>query len=65
MWRMLAAQAMNFSLTRLSETQAPGADYERLTSPFSRSECVNLSVAMSTINNCNPLAVGFRKLPQA
>ncbi|MGC5702128.1 carboxymuconolactone decarboxylase family protein [Pseudomonas sp. NFXW11] len=62
--RERAALAWTEALTRLSETQAPDADYELLTSQFSPSECVDLSVAISTINSWNRLAVGFRKQPQ-
>ncbi len=63
--RERAALAWTEALTRLSETQAPDADYELLTSQFSPSECVDLTMAISTINSWNRLAVGFRKLPQA
>ncbi|NBF11415.1 carboxymuconolactone decarboxylase family protein [Pseudomonas sp. Fl4BN1] len=62
--RERAALAWTEALTRLSETHAPDADYEWLTSQFSASECVDLSMAISTINSWNRLAVGFRKLPQ-
>ncbi|ROL79131.1 alkylhydroperoxidase [Pseudomonas protegens] len=62
--RERAALAWTEALTRLSETHAPDADYELLTSQFSPSECVDLSLAISTINSWNRLAVGFRKLPQ-
>ncbi|MFS1287961.1 carboxymuconolactone decarboxylase family protein [Pseudomonas piscis] len=63
--RERAALAWTETLTRLSETQAPDADYELLAGQFSPSECVDLTMAISTINSWNRLAVGFRKLPQA
>lgn len=62
--RERAALAWTEALTRLSETHAPDGDYQLLTSQFSPAECVDLSVAISTINSWNRLAVGFRKLPQ-
>ncbi|MFK3791954.1 carboxymuconolactone decarboxylase family protein [Pseudomonas piscis] len=63
--RERAALAWTEALTRLAETQAPDADYELLAGQFSPSECVDLTMAISTINSWNRLAVGFRKLPQA
>ncbi|POA52308.1 MULTISPECIES: carboxymuconolactone decarboxylase family protein [Pseudomonas] len=63
--RERAALAWTEALTRLAETQAPDADYEQLAGQFSPSECVDLTMAISTINSWNRLAVGFRKLPQA
>ncbi|WJV25094.1 MULTISPECIES: carboxymuconolactone decarboxylase family protein [Pseudomonas] len=63
--RERAALAWTESLTRLSETHAPDADYELLSSQFSPSEQVDLSLAIATINSWNRLAVGFRKMPQA
>ncbi|CAI8841105.1 carboxymuconolactone decarboxylase family protein [Pseudomonas chlororaphis] len=63
--RERAALAWTESLTRVSETHAPDADYELLSSQFSPSEQVDLSLAIATINGWNRLAVGFRKMPQA
>ncbi|AUG03242.1 MULTISPECIES: carboxymuconolactone decarboxylase family protein [Pseudomonas] len=63
--RERAALAWTESLTRVSETHAPDADYELLSSQFSPSEQVDLSLAIATINSWNRLAVGFRKMPQA
>ncbi|BAV76272.1 alkylhydroperoxidase AhpD family core domain protein [Pseudomonas chlororaphis subsp. aurantiaca] len=63
--RERAALAWTESLTRVSETHAPDADYVLLSSQFSPSEQVDLSLAIATINSWNRLAVGFRKMPQA
>lgn len=63
--RERAALAWTESMTLISQTHAPDADYELLASVFSPSEMVDLTVAISTINSWNRLAVGFRKLPQA
>ncbi|AJO79686.1 MULTISPECIES: carboxymuconolactone decarboxylase family protein [Pseudomonas] len=63
--RERAALAWTEALTRVSETHAPDADYELLSSQFSPSEQVDLSLAIATINSWNRLAVGFRKMPKA
>ncbi|AIS12117.1 alkylhydroperoxidase [Pseudomonas chlororaphis subsp. aurantiaca] len=63
--RERAALAWTESLTWVSETHAPDADYALLSSQFSPSEQVDLSLAIATINSWNRLAVGFRKMPQA
>jgi AhpD family alkylhydroperoxidase len=63
--RERAALAWTESLTQLSLTHAPDEDYALLSAEFSPKEMVDLTVAISTINSWNRLAVGFRKLPQA
>src|SRR5437870_844709 len=62
--RERAALAWTEALTRLSETHAPDEDYALLSAEFSASEMVDLTMAISTINSWNRLAVGFRKFPQ-
>lgn len=62
--RERAALAWTESLTLLSQTHAPDEDYELATAQFTPKEMVDLSVAISTINSWNRLAVGFRKMPQ-
>ncbi|MGZ7457977.1 carboxymuconolactone decarboxylase family protein [Pseudomonas sp. Ma2-10] len=62
--RERAALAWTESLTLLSQTHAPDEDYELATARFTPKEMVDLSVAISTINSWNRLAVGFRKMPQ-
>ncbi|GLZ87896.1 alkyl hydroperoxide reductase AhpD [Metapseudomonas resinovorans] len=61
--RERAALAWTESLTRLSETHAPDEDYAQLAAEFSERERVDLTLAISTINSWNRLAVGFRKIP--
>ena len=63
--RERAALAWTESLTQLSLTHAPDEDYALLSAEFSPKEMVDLTVAISTINSWNRLAVGFRKTPQA
>ena len=63
--RERAALAWTESLTQLSLTHAPDEDYAMLSAEFSPKEMVDLTVAISTINSWNRLAVGFRKMPQA
>jgi AhpD family alkylhydroperoxidase len=62
--RERAALAWTESLTLLSQTLAPDEDYELLSVQFTPKEMVDLTVAISTINSWNRLAVGFRKMPQ-
>ena len=60
--RERAALAWTESLTLLSQTRAPDADYEWLSSQFDERERVNLTVAINAINGWNRLAVGFRSV---
>jgi AhpD family alkylhydroperoxidase len=53
------------SLTHVSSTHAPDAEYAALLEHFSEKEIVDLSVAIALINAWNRIAVGFRKLPAA
>ena len=63
--RERAALLWTESLTQLSLTHAPDEDYEVVSVQFTPKEMVDLTVAISTINSWNRLAVGFRKMPQA
>ena len=63
--RERAALLWTETLTQLSLTHAPDEDYEVVAAQFSPQEMVDLTVAISTINSWNRLAVGFRKTPQA
>lgn len=63
--RERAALAWTESLTQLSLTHAPDEDYEFASAQFTPKEMVDLTLAISTINSWNRLAVGFRKTPQA
>ena len=58
--RERAALAWCESLTLLSETGAPDADYEPLQQHFTDEEIVALSFLIVAINGWNRLAVGFR-----
>jgi len=62
--RERAALAWTESMTQVSLTNAPDEDYALLSAEFSPKEMVDLTVAISTINSWNRLAVGFRKMPQ-
>ncbi len=52
-------------LTLISQTHAPDEDYELASAQFDAKELVDLTVAITTINAWNRLAIGFRKMPQA
>lgn len=58
-----AALAWTEALTRISETRAPDADYEWLSSQFDEQERVNLTLAINAVNSWNRLAIGFRSVP--
>ncbi|WGF90076.1 carboxymuconolactone decarboxylase family protein [Marinivivus vitaminiproducens] len=58
--RERAALAWTEALTRLAETGAPDADYDRVGKAFTESEQVNLTLAIGAINVWNRLQVGFR-----
>lgn len=61
--RERAALAWTEALTRISDTRAPDADYEWLSSQFDERERVNLTVAINAVNSWNRLAIGFRSVP--
>lgn len=61
--RERAALAWTESLTLISQTHAPDADYETARSEFSETELVNLTLAIITINGWNRLAIAFREEP--
>lgn len=63
--RERAALAWTETITLISQTHAPDADYEELRAHFNDAEQVNLTVAIATINSWNRLAIGFRKYPTA
>lgn len=58
--RERAVLAWTEALTNVAQTRAPDADYERLRAFFSEADIVKLTVAISTINVWNRLAIGFR-----
>jgi AhpD family alkylhydroperoxidase len=63
--RERAALAWTESLTLISQTHAEDEDYELASAQFTPKEMVDLTVAITTINAWNRLAIGFRKMPQA
>jgi AhpD family alkylhydroperoxidase len=63
--RERAALGWTEALTLLAQTHAPEADFEYMKAHFSDKEMVDLTLAISTINSWNRLAVGFRKMPEA
>jgi AhpD family alkylhydroperoxidase len=58
--RERAALAWTESLTLISKTEAPDADYELVRKEFNDTELVHLSFLIGTINAWNRLAIGFR-----
>lgn len=60
--RERAALAWTEALTLISETRAPDADYEWLSSQFTERERVDLTLAINAINSWNRLAIGFRSV---
>jgi AhpD family alkylhydroperoxidase len=58
--RERAALAWAEALTRIAESHAPDADYEKAQSTFSDDELLALSIGVATINAWNRLAIGFR-----
>lgn len=61
--RERAALAWTEALTLIAETHAPDADYDALKAQFSDEEQVNLTLAITTINAWNRIAIGFRSVP--
>jgi len=58
--RERAALAWTESLTLVSKTEAPDADYDLAAKEFNDTELVHLSFLIGTINMWNRLAIGFR-----
>jgi AhpD family alkylhydroperoxidase len=58
--RERALLAWTESMTLLSETGAPDADFAPLREHFSDAEIANLTIAIGAINVWNRIAVGFR-----
>lgn len=63
--RERAALAWTEAVTCIAETAAPDADYEAARAQFSEEELVALTLAITTINAWNRLAIAFRKVPEA
>ena len=58
--RERAALAWTDTLTRLSETHAPDAEYEAMAAHFTPEEQVKLTLMINVINSFNRLGAGFR-----
>lgn len=63
--RERAALSWTESLTLISSTHAPEADYVFLSENFSETEMVDLTLMIGTINIWNRIGVGFRVSPKA
>lgn len=61
--RERAALAWAEAITLIAQTGAPAADYQRLAAHFTDKEMSDLTLAISTINVWNRMAVGFSKMP--
>lgn len=60
--RERAALAWTESLTLISQTHAPDADYELVRAQFKDDELVKLTALIGMINAWNRLAIGFRSV---
>ncbi|WP_085725194.1 carboxymuconolactone decarboxylase family protein [Pseudomonas sp. R37(2017)] len=63
--RERAALAWTEAVTLLSESHVPDEVYAQAREQFSECEMVDLTVAVTTINSWNRLAVSFRQAPSA
>ena len=61
--RERAALAWTEALTLISQTHAPDAVYEEVRKQFSEIEIINLTLAITTINTWNRIAIGLRAVP--
>lgn len=59
-----AALAWTESVTRVSETGVPDADYQDALTQFDETELANLTLAIGLINAYNRMAVSFRRGPE-
>ena len=58
-----AALAWTEAITNIQSGHAPDAVYDELSKNFSEAEVVNLTLAITTINAWNRIAIGFRLVP--
>ena len=58
-----AALAWTEAITNIQTGHAPEAVYQELSRNFSEEERVNLTLAITTINAWNRIAIGFRLVP--
>lgn len=60
-----AALAWAETVTRVSETNVPDADYKTALAHFSEKELIDLTIAISLMNAYNRMAISFRSVPVA
>ena len=58
-----AVLAWTEALTNIQQGHAPDAVYQELSRHFNEAEQVNLTLAITTINMWNRIAIGFRVVP--
>jgi AhpD family alkylhydroperoxidase len=58
--RERAALTWTESLTKISQTHAPDADYEAVSAQFKPQELIDLTLLIGMINTWNRIAIGFR-----
>lgn len=58
-----AALAWTEAITNIQQGHAPDAVYQELSAHFSEAERVDLTLAITTINAWNRIAIGFRTVP--
>lgn len=63
--RERAALAWAETVTRVSETGVPDADYEAAAAEFSETELADLTYAIGLMNAFNRLGISFRSVPTA
>ena len=61
--RERAALAWTDALTLISQTHAPDEVYEQVREQFDEKELMDLTLAITTINAWNRIAIGFRAVP--
>ena len=61
--RERAALEWSESVTLVSRDQVPDEVYQRVRRHFSEAELINLTLAVTTINSWNRLAIAFRAVP--
>jgi AhpD family alkylhydroperoxidase len=61
--RERAALAWTEALTRVADTGAPDADYDKVRAVFSEGEVVHLTLQIGAINLWNRLQIGLRAIP--
>jgi AhpD family alkylhydroperoxidase len=63
--RERAALAWAETVTRVSDTTIPDAEFQAASSAFTEKELVDLTIAIGLMNTYNRLAIGFRIPPAA